>query len=100
LTEKGKDLQNAQDLYNEILSSKEKIKRTAPRRKKRETLLWKEFEINYRKDLEVTSYITIMQHRGKFLWGPWPIFTDINYVTDPRKLIGMIIQFIICISKN
>ena len=53
LTEKGKDFQNAHDLYNEILSSKEKIKRTAPKRKKKETLLWKQFETNYRKDLEV-----------------------------------------------
>ena len=48
------DFQNAQDLYNEILSSREKIKYTASGRKKRETLLWKGFETSYRKDLEVT----------------------------------------------
>ena len=54
LIEEGKDLKKAQDLYNEILSSRKKIKHTAPGRKKRETLLWKRFETSYRKDLEVT----------------------------------------------
>lgn len=43
----------AQDLYDEIVSSRESIKQTAPRRKKRGTMLWKEFEKSYRKDLEV-----------------------------------------------
>ena len=51
MTEKGKDFQNAQGLYNEILSSREKIECTASGRKKRETLLWKGFETSYRKDL-------------------------------------------------
>jgi hypothetical protein len=69
LTEKGKDFQNAQGLYNEILSSRESIKLTltVPRRKKRETLLWKEFEISYRKDLEVTIFIAGNFRENNFL---------------------------------
>lgn len=58
LTEKGHDFYKAQDLYNEVLTSREKIKYTAPKRKKRETLLWKEFEKSYRKDLEALYQIS------------------------------------------
>ena len=60
LTEKGKDFQNAQELYNEVLSCRENIKFTAPRKKKRETSLWKEFEVSYHKDLEVAIFIIIV----------------------------------------
>ena len=58
ITEKRNDFHKAQDLYNEVLSTREKIKCTVPRRKKRKTLLWKELEKSYHKDLEVTYYQT------------------------------------------
>ena len=56
--EKGNDFNKAQDLYNEVLSSKEMIKCTAPRRKKKTTLIWKEFVKGYRKDLQAQSNLS------------------------------------------
>ena len=50
---KVKDYKESKLLYDEIKSEKERIKATAPPKKKRVTPIWLDFEAKYQKDLEV-----------------------------------------------
>ena len=55
--EKAKDYGKSKDLYDEIIATKESIKATAPKRKRKATQIWKEFEKSYLMDLNVSLFI-------------------------------------------
>ena len=57
LPDKQHKLDTAEDLLKDLTSSKDHIKAIAPKRKKRVTKLWKDFENGYLKDLEVCKSV-------------------------------------------
>ena len=50
---KADDHGKSKDLYDKIMAIKESIKATAPKRKKKKTQIWMEFEESYLMDLNV-----------------------------------------------
>ena len=55
ILEMAGDHGTSKDLYDEIMAKKESIKATAPKRKKKTTKLWREFEESYLMDLNVSN---------------------------------------------
>ena len=53
--DKAKDLHESQDLYSEVMSARESIKAMAPKKKRRKTQIWMDFEESYKWDLQVLS---------------------------------------------
>lgn len=54
IIEKADDFYKSNDLYDEIMTKKESIKATAPRKNRKKTPIWKEFEESYIMDLNVS----------------------------------------------
>lgn len=55
ILEKADDHGTSKDIYDQIVAKKESIKATAPKRKKKTTQIWREFEESYLMDLNVST---------------------------------------------